>query len=183
MEEQEWQELVRNINGDIAGIVRNQRVLEEINDELATRKSRPIEEDYIDADLGRDDASPHVVETDGVSLRIRKLHRRGLRQRDIKGADLLYEIAGRKFVLVQYKAIDSRRRVVVDQRQIDELIDACPNPCPPWTGWPSCGGWFAARSRDQSAYLPACVAKRAFGDAQSRSIAHFGTGLSHDVFQ
>jgi hypothetical protein len=183
MEEQEWQDLVANINGDIAGIVHNQRVLDEINDELAARKDRPIEEDFIDGDLGRDDANPHVVEIDGVNLRIRKLHRRGLRQRDIKGADLLYEIAGRKFVLVQYKAIDRRQRVEVDHGQLDELIEACPNPCPAWSGWPSSGGWFAARSTGQSAYLPACIAKRTFDGAQSRSLDHFGTGLSHEVFQ
>ncbi|MCX6611566.1 MAG: hypothetical protein NTW74_12035 [Acidobacteria bacterium] len=183
MEEQEWQELIAVINNDIGGIVHSQRVLDDINAELAERQKRPIEEDFIDAAVGSDGSEAKIFEIEGVTLQIRKLHRRGLRQRDIKGADLLYEIAGRKFVLVQYKLINGRRRVEADHQQLDELIAACPNRCPDPNAWPTCGGWFAARCSNESAYLPACIAKRAFNQAQSRSIEHFGSGLSHDVFQ
>src|SRR5215471_14034834 len=104
MRELEWRTIVSGINADIAGIVRAQRTLDEVNVELARRAHEPIEEDFIFADaIGSDQALPRIVNVDGVSVQIRTLHRRGLKQSDIKGADLLYEIAGRKFALVQYK--------------------------------------------------------------------------------
>ena len=186
MEELEWRTLVGTINKDIAGIVHAQRVLEEVNDELHNRTTRPIEEDYIFADgFGRSPGAPHVILIDGVEISTRMLHRRGLGQKDIKGADLLYEIAGRKFVLVQYKVPDARYRVTNDRSQLCELMASCPNPCPPHSPgfWPTCGAWYAVHSQDKSAYLPACEAQRVFGDNQSRLFSTFGTGMEQHVFQ
>jgi len=40
----------RDINLDVGGIIRGQRTLEEVNEELRGRKGRPIEEDFIHAD-------------------------------------------------------------------------------------------------------------------------------------
>jgi hypothetical protein len=82
------------------------------NEELRGRKGRPIEEDFIRADaLGHDPGVPRKFKVDGVEIETRMLHRRGIRQRDVKGADLLYEIAGRKFVLIPYKTPTRRDRV------------------------------------------------------------------------
>lgn len=47
MENAEWRQLVREINLDIRGIIRGQRTLHEVNEELRGRKARPIEEDFI----------------------------------------------------------------------------------------------------------------------------------------
>src|SRR6267142_5603648 len=185
MENAEWQQLVRDINLDVGGIIRGQRSLEEVNEELRGRKGRPIEEDFIHADaLGHDPGVPRKFEVDGVEIETRMLHRRGMHQRDVKGADLLYEIAGRKFVLIQYKT-PNRNRVKLDRRQLKELMGACPNACPPHVPgfWPTCGAWYAVRSTGISAYVPACKAEELFDDADSCSVAHFGSGLSHETFQ
>jgi hypothetical protein len=124
MDDLEWRTLVSDINSDIAGIVHVQharRILEDVNQELAQRADEPIEEDFIHADVWNiDPAKPNIVVMDGVTVRTRTLHRRGLKQADVKGADLLYEIEGLKFVLVQYKKPDHRGRVERDSRQLDD---------------------------------------------------------------
>jgi hypothetical protein len=186
MENAEWRQLVREINLDIGGIIRGQRTLDEVNEELRGRKARPIEEDFIYADaLGHDPGVPRKLTVDGVEIETRTLHRRGIRQRDVKGADLLYEITGRKFILVQYKAPIPRNRVKLDRPQLKKLMGACPNPCPPhlpiYTA--TCGSWYAVRSKSISAYVPACKAAEFFDDADSCSAADFGPGLSHENFQ
>jgi hypothetical protein len=121
MQPREWYNLVDDINADIAGIVRAQRTLSEINDGLAQRLHNPKEEDFIHADMwGIDPGAPRITQVDGVSVRARMLRRQGLRQRDIKGADLLYEIVGRKFALVQYKKPNRKGRVKRDAEQLDD---------------------------------------------------------------
>ncbi len=186
MENAEWRQLVREINLDVGGIIRGQRTLDEVNEELRGRKGRPIEEDFIHADaLGHDPGVPRKFKVDGVEIETRMLHRRGIRQRDVKGADLLYQIAGRKFVLIQYKTPTRRNRVKRDRPQLKELMGACPNPCPPHVpGYSAtCGSWYAVRSRSISAYVPACKAEEFFDDADSCSTADFGSGLSHETFR
>lgn len=186
MENAEWRQLVREINLDIGGIIRGQRTLDEVNEELRGREARPIEEDFIHADaLGHNPGVPRKINVDDVEIETRMLHRRGIRQRDVKGADLLYEITGRKFVLIQYKTPTPRNRVTLDRPQLKELIGACPNPCPPHVpGYTAkCGSWYAVRSARISAYVPACKAEEIFDDADSCSTAQFGSGLSHEDFQ
>jgi len=181
-----WRELIRRINDDIAGIIRGQRILDEINSNLAERDLRPLEEDFIDSDaFGGDPGQPRVVQVDGVEILVRKLHRRGLRQSDVMGADLLYEIADRKFVLVQYKTPDKQGLVGKDDDQLDRLMQSCAAQCSsdhPFT-WSRCGAWVAVRSRTESLYLPACEAARVFGDAASRKVDRFSNGISSEVFQ
>lgn len=181
----EWQATIDYVNRDIANIVRAQQVLIEVHDELNRRAANRIEEDFIFADaLGRDPNEPTIKIIDGVEIRTRLLHRRGLQQSDIKGADLLYEIAGRKFVLVQYKSPNKRNRIPKDERQLKRLVASCPNPCPPpMVGfWPTCGAWYAIRGTNESFYLPACHAASIFGLAASMSIEQFANGLDADVF-
>lgn len=186
MEPEAWREMVAVINSDIRGIVKAQRVLSDVHDELEQREAHPIEEDFIYGDgFGQSPREPRIKTIDGVDIEIRVLHRRGLRQSDIMGADLLYEIAGHKFVLVQYKSPNRKDRVVNDSEQLHDLVDSCPNPCsvdrPSF--WPTCGSWYAIRAADQSMYLPACEAVKIFGDAASRGIESFGRGVSADVFE
>ena len=185
MNESEWQATVGHINHDIAGIVRSQQVLAEVHAELNQRRDNPIEEDFIFADgLGQEPGAPRVRMVDGIEIQIRILHRRGLRQSDIKGADLLYEIAGQKFVLVQYKSPDRNGRVHADGSQLKELMAACPNPCPPAEVgfWPTCGAWYAIRGTGESLYMPACSAQAAFGTAASRHSERFMHGITPEGF-
>lgn len=186
MDDLEWQELVIDINRDIEGIIASQRTLGAIHDELRERQDRPIEEDLITADaLGQDPGAPKVITINGVEIQTRMLHRRGLKQRDIAGADLLYEIAGRKFVLVQYKTPNRQERVILDRAQLQELVGRCPNPRPPSRPayFLTCGAWYAVRSPGDSIYVPACEALRRFGHAGSLSASRFGPGFLHEDFQ
>lgn len=185
MNQDEWHEVVRAINGDIWGIIEAQRVLSDVHEELQRRADSPIEEDFIFAEgFGRDPAGPVIKNIDGVRVEVRTLHRRGLHQADIKGADLLYEIAGRKFVLIQYKMAKSRR-VSMDEVQLETLIATCPNHFS--TGsegfWPRCGAWFAIFGGEESLYLPACRARQIFGDSASRALDIFAEGLNSNVFE
>jgi len=166
--------------------VRAQRVLGEINDELLRRSNRPLEEDFISTDaFGQNPGHARILNIDGVEIRVRMLHRRGLRQTDIKGADLLYEIAGRKFALIQYKITTGPSRVRKDADQLANLVSACPNPCPPAAHglWPTCGAWFNVISGSQTFYMPACVAQGQFRDNHSCRVERFRSGVSADVFQ
>ena len=185
MDKREWQATLRRINADVAGIVNAQRVLSRVNSELHARADRPVEEDFIFAEqFGKHPGQPAVREIDGVAVVTRMLHRRGLRQRDIEGADLLYEVEGRKYALVQYKS-PADGRIHLDRDQMDRLIEGCPNPCPPHQPalWPTCGAWFAVESREGSWYESACQALATFEDAGSRPTERFSSGISREVFQ
>lgn len=184
MTEREWLDILERASRDVKGIVHSQRVLDEINDTLGRR--RPLEEDFIFREaFGHNPEEPRVIRIDGVEITIRILHRRGLNQSDIKGADLLYEIAGRKFILIQYKSVGPRGRVSKDTRQLESLIGACPNTCPPWSPdkFVTCGSWYSVHSTEESLYLPACFAADLFGDAGSSPVSRFSRGLSAETFQ
>jgi len=188
MQLREWYSLVEEINADIAGIVRAQRILSGINDALARRATSPIEEDFIHADMWDiDPGKPRITQVDGVSIQTRMLHRRGLNQSDIKGGDLLYEIVGRKFALVQYKKPDRQGRVKRDKQQLDDLMNSCPTTCPPFQeGFSNrCGSWYAVRpdSPDTASYMPACVAAQIFGESNSRKQNRFKFRFSLTDFQ
>jgi hypothetical protein len=184
---EEWRALVDQANRDISGIIQSQRTLREVRKELDERLRHPIEEDFIFADgLRHDPRMPRVIEVDGVQLVVRVLHRQGLEQTDVKGADLLYEISGSKFVLVQYKKADSGGRIRKTAQQLDDLIGACPNPCPPPMHgfYPSCGSWISViAARGQDHYMPACRVSAIFGPAASRRSDHFAEGISQTTFQ
>lgn len=182
-----WVDLVQRINSDIAGIVKSQRVLREVNEEVSRRKQRPTEEDFIDEDAFGDSPDvPRIKDVDGVQIKIRKLHRRGISATDVKGADLIYEIEDRKFVLIQYKRPNSQGRLTKDGDQLQEQIDACPSKCPPHElrNWPTCGSWVCIKeSAGEALYLPACETMAVFGSAASRDFSKFSRGLSAPAFQ
>jgi hypothetical protein len=82
-----------------------------------------------------------------------KLHRRGVSARDIHGANLLYEIEGEKYVLIQYKTPSSAGRVSRDETQLDTLVASCPEGvCYPRASWPHCGSWHCVRAVARSFY-------------------------------
>lgn len=179
----DWTRLMTTVRKDIIGIIHAQRILNEVNLELAQRSLQILEEDLIFEDgYGFTPDSARTINIDGVEIRIRVLHRRGLGQRDIKGADLLYEIVGRKFVLIQYKRPQARERVVLDRPQLEELVGTCPNVCldDPKEVLGTCGAWYAV---EQKAYLPACKALAVFGERKSRAALFFRASLSAEDFQ
>lgn len=181
-----WSSLIEWINDDIRGIIRSQMVLDDINSNLAERDVRPLEEDFIDTDaFGGDPGKPRVIRVDGVDILVRKLRRRGLRQTDVAGADLLYEIAHRKFVLIQYKTPDKQGRIDKDSEQFARLLDSCPHQCSgdKLFDLSRCGAWLAIQSSSETLYLSACHAADVFGDAASRKVDRFARGVSKEVFQ
>ncbi len=186
MNDLEWRETLAAVNADVRGIIEAQRVLDDVNRTLEARREAPTEEDAIFRDaFGYETGDARVIQVDGVEIRVRSLHRKGLQQTDILGADLVYEIAGRKFILVQYKNINRQNRVENNSDQLDTLVEACPNPCPPprQAFWPTCGSWYRVKGSSETLCIPACRAKAIFADAKSRSFDQFREGMSPEVFQ
>jgi hypothetical protein len=182
---QDWGTIIASINVDITGIVRAQQTLQDIHQEMELRAGVPTEEDFITEDvLSTSLARPQIKIIGGVPVEISWLHRRGIGVSDVKGADLLYEIADRKFAVVQYK-VEHGGRVKRDRAQLKDLIDACPNGCPPYLPGMvrKCGAWFAVKSRGPDYYLPACIAEDCFGPFDSIGKSWFTPGLSYEYFE
>src|SRR5688500_10099607 len=135
MTPQEWIDAQDAVFDDIKGIIRAQRTLDDLKKELAERRENQSQEDRIFKDAyDLEPGQPRsVFFSGGVEIEITLLHRKGIGHSDIMGADLLYEIPGRKFILIQYKRPTREGRVIHDSTQLDELTDACPNACPPWS--------------------------------------------------
>jgi hypothetical protein len=179
----ELRDTVHDMNEQVQWILENQRRRANIAAQLARRNANPLEEDFIEADLmGSQIGVPsrHVV--DGVEVIVRKLHRRGASAADIAGADLLYEITGEKFVVIQYKTPDSRHRVSKDEPQIEQLTSSCSNPCPPRpVMFYGCGAWHAVRN-GRGYYHPACLVSEIFDKHKTRSEKAFLGGFSKRDF-
>jgi hypothetical protein len=184
MQLDEWRGVVSYINNEIQDIVRGQQIHSRILKQLDTRNLVPLEEDFIDADLTDSEvgAASHF-DIDGVQITTRKLHRRGIHASDVAGADLLYEIEGQKFALIQYKTPNAAGRVLLDAHQLDTLIDHCPDPvCDAGVFQPRCGSWYAVRARTFGHYMRACEARLVFGSSASRYASAFALGLSKGTF-
>jgi hypothetical protein len=180
----EWSSAVSFVREDVRAIIRAQRTHRAIRLALEARDELPLEEDFIDADLADGSVgAARPFEIEGVQIVVRKLHRRGLAARDIMGADLLYEIEGQKFTIIQYKTPDSHGRVGNVPQQLTDLVDNCPEMiCGGRVRWPHCGSWHAIRSNSVSLYHQACEARHIFDGAASRNVAAFSSGLSKDTF-
>jgi hypothetical protein len=183
MTEAELRGTVRDVNDEIRRLIHSQQVRADIHRQIEARNRRPLEEDFIDADL-RDETIgvPTIREIEGVRVRVWKLHRRGASASDIRGADLMYEIEGEKFVLIQYKTPAANGSVSADVDQLGVLQNSCALACPP-PPMPNrgCGGWQAIRNQD-GLYLPACMAREIFGTRASRDQGAFVSGLSKQQF-
>jgi len=96
----------------------------------------------------------------------------------------MYEIADRKFLLIQYKDADTRGRVKKDSRQLDRLIQTCPAQCLDHVSgaWPICGSWYSVHSAGSTSYMPACHAERVFGAQASSAFGDFRDGLPMHIF-
>jgi hypothetical protein len=183
MTEEELEGTVRDINEEIRRLIYHQQVLADVHDRLERRNRRPLEEDYIDADL-RDEpiGQPVIRRIDGVEIMVWKLHRRGTSAADIRGADLMYEIAGEKFVLIQYKTPTTRGAVGRDADQLGVLMESCAVRCPPAPkASVGCGAWHAVRNVD-GFYHPACMAAEIFDHFASRHEGAFVSGFSKREF-
>jgi hypothetical protein len=178
----ETQSLIRDVNADIARMARATQTRQEIHAAILFRANAPLEEQLIDEDsFGFPSGQPRVVRWENVELKVWKIHRAGLRSTDIKGADLYYEIANNKFVLIQYKSPSVTGRVTRDAQQLAVLKSACPNRCSPANRF-SCGSWLSLRDASGATYYPACEAERVFGTFASRSKSAFINGLTKSQF-
>lgn len=184
MELEEWSETVSFVRDEIQNIIRAQRIHRRIRQQLAARDLAPLEEDFIDADLDNDSVgAPHYFDVEGVQIVTRKLHRRGLKSADVMGADLLYEIEGQKYAIIQIKKPDRNGRIALDTDQLDVLVENCPVPACDGRGhWPRCGSWYAVRDSGVSLYHQACEVRAIFGGAASRNMSGFESGLSKETF-
>lgn len=183
MDLEEWGQLVRTLNQDIGKMLRAQRRSDEIHGAIQLRATNPTEEQFIDEDLNKQPiGTPMTFTVAGTQIKVWKLHRWGLESRDVKGADLFYEITNTKFTLIQYKMPNRHDRVILNSTQLSELQAACPVECLPSDRF-SCGAWYALRSGRNSAYFPACEAKQIFDRFKSRRTGAFIKGLSQRQFE
>lgn len=176
-------EIIAHVMREVDGIIDRQRTIDKVKGALDDRARNPHEEDFI---LGEGTNNQKVFreEIDGVTIEKTILHRRGARDTDISGADLLFEIVGEKYVLVQYKKADSSGRVQNDKSQLDELVASCSNDCPEFLPYMlgTCGSWYALINGTDVSYMPACVASGSFSGRGSCKAANFDKALEREAF-
>jgi hypothetical protein len=192
MNETEYLEAIGSANDLIAGIVHAQEVLANIKEELRRNLSNPFEQDWIYREQSGDfPAAPKIIQWQGVEIQTRILHQTGINLSDIHGADLLYEIEGEKYVIVQFKRENSGR-IQNDAAQLRKLLENCPGVCryhrnPPMFIPPRmegfCGVWHRINtSNEEQKYLHACEIKEIFGDRGSAGVEEFRSGIQHETF-
>ncbi len=177
------QSMISQVMRDVDSIIDRQRTLDQVKDALLDRAENPHEEDFIyDEVYGGERTTKEVIE--GVTIERTVLHRRGKRDKDINGADLLFEIVGEKYILVQYKKTAPSDRVTKDSEQLEELIECCSNYCPPFSYemLGSCGSWYCIIDGSNLKYMPACVADKKFGSNASVTKRTFDKALDRSGF-
>jgi hypothetical protein len=179
----ERQAIISHVMREVDGIIDRQRVIGKVRDSLDERARNPHEEDFIYGE-GTNNQKVFREVIDGVTIEKRILHRRGDKDTDISGADLLFEIVGEKYVLVQYKRADKAGRVTNDEPQLDELISSCSNSCPPFRPFMlgTCGAWYALIDGSSISYMPACVASGSFSGRGSCKVAAFDKAIEREAF-
>lgn len=192
MDHHELEELVLLVEDEARSILENQLVLAEIKQEIGLNLGRLFEQDYIYRDqFGGHPSQPRTHVVAGVSITTQVLHQTGIGMRDIAGADLLYEIVGEKYALIQYKRPDHRALLQNDEEQIDELLSKCPSVCTYKRREPKltplrlngyCGCWYNCVSDAGGRYVHACEAKLLFRGQKTISAKKFDSGLTRDEF-
>ena len=178
--------MVERVNEVVNSIIRAQKQLAEIKEELNQNAYRPFEQDNIYSRHYQNQPSEERVHKENnVVFITRVLHQTGKGLRDIKGADLLYEIKGRKYVTVQLKQQNVKNLILSDKAQLKNLIAACPVAChgvPParLNGW--CGSWYSVGDNKDSRHYPACEAQEIFGTKKTISRKAFKQGLLENTF-
>jgi len=166
---------------DVDAIIDAQRTLSGVKGDLDHRRRNPTEEDYIYREVhGIGHQSTEVV--DDVRIEKTVVHRQGVGSSDINGADVLYEIVGTKYVLIQYKSV-TKKQVRSDADQLDDLMESC-NGCQRYhpVQIRACGSWYCIIDNGISTYYPACLARATFGKKGSAASSKFPAGLSRDEF-
>lgn len=194
VESQEYEEIIDEMLRVADSIRFHQQVLAGINNQLQNRASEPIEEDFIHrARYGSFPFEPSRRRVNGVEIEIRELHREGARLTDLVGGDLLYEIVGEKYAIVQFKkAARGSYSIRCDSRQLKELKGNCPLVCyskrlkkPPiplrMNGL--CGCYYRAQAGSEARYLPVCEAITMFDGNTSAPFGKFASGLSEQTFE
>lgn len=184
MTEEELTETAAAVNAEIRGITRARATIRSLHEALDQNEDEPFEQDYIyGIHYGEMPAKARTKVVNGVLITTRVLHQTGRRLSDIEGADLLYEIPGRKFVTVQYKRADRAGRVLVDRKQLTTLVDNCPAACQPWLRSKlRCGSWYGVIDGGSVQHVSACVAANTFGSTESAFAGEFASGLSQATF-
>ena len=186
MENFEIQKVTDNVNDLTDQIIRAQQTLKNINNELDRNSFRPFEQDRIYRDhYDQIPSNAREHQINGVTISTRILHQTGTHSSDISGADLLYEIEGVKFLIVQYKSPDGSGRVTNDLPQLNNLIASCPVNC---KGKDQrringlCGSWYNITDNSGDQYMQACEANKTFGVYNSRYKSKFSPGLTQNTF-
>jgi hypothetical protein len=192
MERDELSKLVELIQNDAQAILEHQAVLAGVKEQIAQNRRSPFEQDSIYADhYGDLPSQPQERTIDGIRITTQILHQTGIGLRDIAGADLLYEIEGEKYALIQYKRPNRQNLVQNDQAQLDALLSKCPSVCsykgranllqpPRLNGY--CGCWYNCLTNDGSRYVHACEAKAIFTGKASVSERKFASGMTKEEF-
>ena len=171
------------VNEQVDVILRGRALVTEVHQELDARAQAPFEQDWIYKE--HSDVAPHEPRQKtlyGRTVTTRILHQEGAGLRDIRGGDLLYEIEGEKYVLIQYKQA-KHGRVHADYPQLDELIDSCPPRCDAaYHGALWCGSWVGLIDGSAVSVLPACTAKSLFAGHGSVKASRFSRAMSKDAF-
>jgi hypothetical protein len=195
MDRREFLEFYNLISDDAAAIINNQLVLNGIHNALARNLQRPFEQDYIYSEhFGQRPSEPIVTQVGNFRVTTRILHQTGIRMSDIRGADLLYEIEGEKFALIQYKK-SSDAIIKNDPQQLDDLISNCPEAClnkrkrPIPIRWlplklnSFCGCWYNVINEEgKHNYMHACEAEAIFSGKGTASVNAFGMGITKDTY-
>lgn len=192
MEQDDLFKLLSDMHETAEAIVHNQLILNEVHKELQNNIENPFEQDSIyEEHFGQKPSEPKAKMVEGVQIITRVLHQTGKRLSDIKGADLLYEIEGEKFILVQFKK-SYEGKVKGDKEQLERLLKNCPPMCPYKIRTPEripfkiiglCGIYYRAHSNSGDVkYLHACEAKSIFGKSDSVSFSEFSSGMSKETF-
>jgi len=186
MQVDEIELIVNDVNDLTERIIRAQQTLNNIKKEIDKTSLRPFEQDYIYSDhFGSKPSETKTHEINGVTFITRILHQTGTHLSDISGADLLYEIEGEKYLIVQYKRPDKKDRIVGDIPQLKNLISSCPIRCngaPPKRINGFCGSWYNIQDESKSQYIHACEAFQTFGIDESKDRAYFKKGLTKSTF-
>jgi hypothetical protein len=165
---------------DAAAVIHNQQLIAGIHSELDKRRLSPFEQDFIYQDhFGLFPSEPVTFNYHGVSISSRTLHQTGMRLRDINGTDLLYEIEGEKFVLLQYKRAYNNQ-ITVDKKQLETLLNNCPEKCRnkqkrpmpqewiPRKSFTYCGIWYRVINNGNFRTVTACEAESIFQNQSSK---------------
>lgn len=193
MDREELNETLDLMADEASAIIQAQRVLAGIHEELRKNAISPFEQDFIYEEyFGQRPSEPQQIEINGVIITTIVLHQTGIGLRDIKGADLLYEIEDEKYALILFKRANPKTGFVQnDSNQLDAFLNNCPDVCmykrktSKW--WPVrlngyCGCWYRVDYAGKTYYVHGCEAKNTYGARGSTNISEFSTGISRKTF-